>query len=107
MPQIRMAWQFQVIQPGLALISTTTWQAEVLDAIILKIRGTILGVPIIRTIIFWVYIGGPLILRKLWHVITVDEVQHALWIISSVGALNIVGLLGTPRTSFHENWSRV
>ena len=24
-----------------------------------KIRGTLLGVPIIRTIVFWVYIGVP------------------------------------------------
>ena len=25
-----------------------------------KIRGTFLGVPIMRTVVFWVYIGGPL-----------------------------------------------
>ena len=24
-----------------------------------KLRGTFLGVPIIRTIVFWVYIGSP------------------------------------------------
>ena len=29
----------------------------------LKIRGTILGVPIKRTIIYWVYIGVPLFME--------------------------------------------
>ena len=38
-----------------------------------KIRGTFLGVPILRSIVFWGLCGGPLILGK-YHLETMKKV---------------------------------
>ena len=43
-----------------------------------KIRGTILGVPIIRTVVFWVLYWGPFILGN-YHILSYYFSNVAVW----------------------------